>query len=140
MLKILFTIDTEFWLDHFNHDKRYLRQAIDRYVYGKSPSGDYGIGLQAKILNDNGLKGCFFVESLCAHEFGVEPLAEIVDCITESKGEVQLHLHTEWNDEKRASKLIIPDQQFQNISDFSLDNQDKLIALGLENLKKAGAS
>src|SRR5262249_8472866 len=51
--------------------------------------------------------------------------------------EVQLHVHTEWLQWLRKSPL--PGRVGENLKDFTLDEQTRLIELGLEQLRACGA-
>jgi len=105
MVKVYFTVDVEIWCGWEDLDARFP-DAFRRYIYGPTPSGQFGLPMTLKALSDYGLKGVFFVESLFASKFGVAPLAEIVDLISSSGQEIQLHAHPEWADE--AVKPILP--------------------------------
>jgi hypothetical protein len=92
-----------------------------------------------KVLADYGLKGVFFVESLFASRFGVAPLAEIVDLISRSDQEIQLHAHPEWADE--AVEPILPHRHVKTplLRTFSASDQLLLISRARDLLIRGGA-
>lgn len=139
MVKVFFTVDTEIWCDSWSNLDGSFPSAFKRYVYGPTKGGNYALPFLLETLNDHGLIGVFFVECLFSCRFGDDPLKEIVGLIQAAGQEVQLHLHTEWVDE--AVKPLLPDvlSKRQFLSQFSLDEQIKLIRKGLELLSSAGA-
>lgn len=138
-LDVLITVDTELWCDGWVDIDVKFPNAFRRYIYGATPSGDYGLPFQLKLLNDHGLKAVFFVEPLFALRFGLAPLEEIVGLIRDAGQSVELHLHTEWVDE--STTPVFPDQtgKRQHIQHFSLDEQRHLLETGRNLLEQAGA-
>lgn len=63
----------------------------------------------------------FFVEPLFPARFELQPLEEVVRLIQDARQEVQLHLHTEWVDEVRASLLPSIRSKWQHLRYFDLD-------------------
>jgi hypothetical protein len=138
-LKVFFTVDVEVWCDGWDDIDRKFAAAFQRYVYGTTPRGEYGLPYKIRLLNDHGLKGVFFVESLFASRFGCNALAEIVELLANGKQEVQLHVHTEWVDESIEPILAGEREKRQHLSQFSRDEQTALIAAGAKLLHQAGA-
>lgn len=138
MLKVFFTVDVEVWCDGWDDIDRKFAAAFKRYVYGATPRGDYGLPYKIRLLNDHGLKGVFFVESLFAARFGPCALAEIVGLLADGNQEVQLHLHTEWVDESIQPLLDGTRGKRQHMSHFTLDEQTSLIATAGKLLAQAG--
>jgi len=138
VLDVLLTCDTEIWCDDWNAIDAQFPSAFDRYVYGRTPRGSYGLPFQVRLLREHGLRGVFFVEPLFAARFGVAPLREIVDIVKQGQQEVQMHLHTEWADEARPALLPSMDGKRQHLRYFSADEQAALIRAGMWLLGEAG--
>lgn len=138
MLNVFFTVDVEIWCDGWHDIDAKFPEAFSRYIYGRTPRGDYGLSYQLRLLRDHGLTGVFFVEPLFAARFGPEPLAEITGLIREHGHEIQLHLHTEWVDEAKEPLLHRNDGKKQFLHYFDLEDQTTLIATGLRLLDKTG--
>lgn len=137
-MNILLTFDIEIWCNGWKSLDADFPAAFQRYVYGRSPAGDYALPKTLEILNRHELKGVFFVEPLFAARFGVEHLAEITKLITDAGQEVQLHLHPEWTDEIRPRLIPDSDRKRQHLSYYSLDEQRALIGHGLRLMREAG--
>jgi len=137
MLNVFFTVDVEIWCGSWKNLDENFPQAFQRYVYGHTPSGEYGLRHKLKTLREHGLLGVFFIEPLFAARFGIAPLAEIVGLVREHGHEVQLHLHPEWVDEAREPLLAQVNRKKQFLRDFSLTEQTALIAAGLKLIEKA---
>ncbi len=135
--KVLLTVDTEFWPHQQYATDGDYRSDFERDVLGRTPAGDFGIGYQARLLADLGLTATFFVESLAVNAAGHEYLSETVDVLQDAKQDVQLHIHTEWQqwtEDRSVAGLG------NNIHDFPLNDQKQLIAQSLEHLLAAGAA
>jgi len=137
-LNTLYTVDTEVWPRCNNWKNEQLEKDIARDIYGATPKGQFGIQYQADMLNQYNLKGVFFVEALFACEVGITPLKRIVDTLQSSGHEVQLHIHTEWL-KFSEKKILSSAKTASNMKDLSLNDQQNLIEIGLNNLHKAGA-
>lgn len=137
MLNVYLTIDVEVWCDGWIDIDRKFPEAFRRSVYG--PEGQHGLCAQLNMLSDHGLRSVCFVEPLFAGRFGHEPLAEVVDLIERAGHETQLHLHTEWVDEAHAPVLAVPDGKRQHLHQFDLDDQTRLMQVGIDWLQQAGA-
>jgi hypothetical protein len=138
MMNVLLTVDVEVWCGGWDRLDERFSDAFQRYVYGPTQFGCYGLPLELAILRDHGLRGVFFTESLFAARFGQGALQEIVGLIREARQEVQLHLHTEWADEARPIIFKSDTTKRQFIRDFTLDEQVQLIELGSALLRVAG--
>lgn len=138
MLDVFFTVDVEVWCGGWENIDEKFPASFQRYVYGKTPQGDYGLPYQLHLLKEHNLLGVFFVEPLFAARFGLAPLEEIVGLLQQGGQEVQLHMHTEWVNE--AKHPILPDviKKRQFMRHFSLAEQQVLIATGVEFLAKTG--
>jgi hypothetical protein len=139
-LDVFITVDTEVWCGSWSDLDARFPDAFQRYVYGRTARGDYALPVQFRILNEHGLTAAFFVEPLFSLRFGSGPLEEIVGLVQEAKQEVQLHLHTEWVDE--FAEPIFPEirEKRQFLHMFDLAQQTKLIQVGLDALRRAGAN
>ena len=91
------------------------------------------------LLADHGLNAVFFVESLFASRFGVAPLAEIVDLISSSNQEIQLHVHPEWADEALEPILQGHGAKRPLFRMYSAADQSLLIAHARDLLLHSGA-
>ena len=138
MLDVFVTVDVEIWCDSWHGMDEKFPRAFERYIYGPTPTGQYGLPYQLSVLNNHGLAGVFFVESLFSTRFGPEPLAEIVDLIARAGQEMQLHLHTEWVDEASQPLLGNVQGKRQRLRHFSLEEQTELISIGKRLLQQAG--
>ena len=69
-------------------DERFS-DAFQRYIYGPTQFGHYGLPLELAILRDHGLHGVFFTESLFAARFGQGALQEIVGLIRDARQEMK---------------------------------------------------
>lgn len=140
MLDVFLTVDVELWCDGWHDIDAKFARAFERYVYGPTPTGQYGLPYQLAVLGDHGLAGVFFVEPLFSARFGSGPLAEIVNLIGQAKQEMQLHLHTEWVDEAVTPLLFNVREKRQHLRYFSLDEQTQLISIGKRLLEQAGVA
>lgn len=138
MLNVFLTVDVEVWCGGWRDIDRKFADAFRRYVYGRTPKGDYGLPYQIETLNARGLTASFFVEPLFATRFGLEPLAEIVGLIRDGGQDVQLHLHPEWIDESKQRILENATGKRARLSDYTLREQKVLIAEGRRLLAEAG--
>lgn len=139
VLKVLITTDVEIWPERWGKlGSDDLQLAMDRYIHGRTARGDYGLPFQLRLLNEHGLHGVFLVETLFTHGFGIEPLHEIVALIQDAGHEVQLHLHPEWID--KFDTPILPQLRGYNMHQYPLDEQQRLLEIGLHALAAAGAS
>ena len=139
-MNVLFTFDVEIWCNSWATLDDDFPASFERYVFGRSAHGDYALPKTLEVLDNNGLRGIFFVEPLFAARFGIEPLATIIGLIQDAGHEIQLHLHPEWTDEARPPLLSGTSGKRQLLSDYRADEQRLLIGRGLELLQTAGAA
>ncbi len=138
MLNLFLTIDVELWPRSWDRlGPADAREAYARYIVGRTPRGDYGLGFQLGLLREHGLRAVCFVEPLFSVGWGEAMLADIVGLINDAGHEVQLHLHAEWHD--KFPQALLPGRTGLNLRDFGLEDQHHLLALGLERLRRAGA-
>ena len=140
MLNVFLTVDVEIWCNGWVGIDTRFPDAFQRYVYGRTDRGEFGLRYQADLLKEHGLVGVFFVEPLFSGRFGPEPLAEIVALLREREQEIQLHLHTEWVDEWPTPMFADDRGKQQFLQLFSRDEQRLLIADGMRRLQHAGAA
>lgn len=137
VLDVFLTADVEIWCDSWVDLDCKFPEAFQRYIYG--PHGKYGLPYQLAILAEHGLVGTFFVESLFATRFGLDPLAEIVGLLQAHDQEIQLHVHPEWVSESTKPLLAHVRERERLLRSFSVEEQTLLIAEGLRLLTQAGA-
>jgi hypothetical protein len=93
MLQVFFTIDTECSMGGAWEDPRYTPVSPERAVLGKIGSEYFGIPRIMDILEENGLRGTFFIEVFAGMN-GLQPgLSEAYSQIVKRGHEAQLHLH-----------------------------------------------
>lgn len=139
MVGVFITIDTEIssplgpaWRTHG------LQHELERDVFGRTAEGPFGIEYQMEVFDRHRLKATFFVEALFAAEGGIEPLRAMVDSVRGRGHDVQLHLHTEWLSRFGTNPLGV--KTGQHIRDFGVEDQARLLRLGLAHMEQAGAS
>ncbi|HQE39708.1 MAG TPA: hypothetical protein PLC55_10460 [Zoogloea sp.] len=137
-MNVYLSFDIEVWCGGWNDLDGKFPASFERYVYGRSPKGDYALPKTLEILARNGLKGVFFVEPLFAARFGVDALAVIVDLIRAGGHDIQLHLHPEWADELRPLPFAGANRKRQHLAFYTLDEQIALIRLGLDLMAQVG--
>ena len=139
-LHTLLTFDIELWCGGWKDMDARFPAAFRRYIYGPSRAGNYALPKTLEMLDSHGLKGVFFVEPLFATHFGLEPLAEIVSLIQDAGQEIQLHLHTEWQDEAKQPLIVKHKPKRQHLHMYNTAEQTALIAHGLKLLREVGAA
>ena len=140
LMNVYLTVDTELWCDGWHDIDAKFPAAYQKYIVGKTSSGDYGLPFQLKLLQEHALKAVFFVEPLFATRFGIQPLNEMVHLIQEYGQSIELHLHTEWIDESKQKLFPHIKEKREHIKYFSLEEQIELIALGKQLLLEAGCN
>ena len=135
---VYITIDTEVWPDSLPSGSSDLNRVYDEDVYGVTPSGEFGIRFQMDILDAFNLRAVFFLESLVASAVGPAHLTRMVETIQSRGHDVQLHVHPEWL--RLGAQAILPNRTGQHMKDFDVEEQTRLIEVGLENLRRSGAT
>ena len=138
MLNVFFTVDTQTRCKAWGEVDLDFADAFQRYVYGPTKQGNCALPLTFEVLNDNGLVGSYFVETLFALNFGMEPLQEVVSLVKNAGHEVQLQIQPEW---VKESKIQLFDEDLPRrtvLSDFTLEQQTTLIDVGLDLFKRTG--
>lgn len=135
-MDVLLTIDTEVHPSLPGWRENGLSAELEQYVYGRTPTGEFGLEYQLRVLHRHRLKAVFFVEALFGLEVGRPSFQRIVDTIQQAGHEVQLHIHTEWLSHLRRPPL--EGRTGLHIRCFSEEEQTRLVACGLESLAAAG--
>ncbi len=134
-MNVYLTFDVELWCDGWDELDRKFPAAFARYVYGRSPKGEYALPATLAILARHGLRAVFFVEPLFSARFGERYLAEIVQMIEREGQDVQLHLHPEWTDEISPPPISDVSRKRQHLTHYSVEEQTTLLGLGLGLLR-----
>jgi hypothetical protein len=143
-LRVLITVDTEFWPQDPGFASRLRREDLNpdrdfrRDTLGEVAGGSFGVPHQLDVLERHGLRAVYFVEALAASVVGMDPLRRTVDMVREAGQSVELHLHTEWL--LAEPNEILPGRTWQHIHQFTYEEQRTLLALGRDNLVEAGSA
>jgi len=136
-MSVVITIDAEISPHTSDWRRDYGRYAAARDIYGITGSGERGLRYQLDVIERHGLKAVVFLEALSAEVLGNDLLEEVVALVKNRGHEVGLHVHTEWLPYYELP--LLGDRHGRNMSDFSEDDQVRLIDRGLENLSRAQA-
>ncbi|MGB5832304.1 MAG: polysaccharide deacetylase [Thiohalocapsa sp.] len=139
-VKVFFTVDVEVWCGSWDTLDTCFPEAYQRYIYGPTPCGNYGLPRILDQLEYHGLKGVFFTEPLFSARFGCAYLQETVGLIQGAGQEVQLHLHTEWASETSPPLLPGLTNRRQHLCYLDGADQTALIRIGRDLLGAAGAT
>lgn len=134
MLRVHLTFDVEVWCPGWRRLDETFPAAFDRYVWGRSTAGDFGLPRNLEILQRHGLTAVFFVEPLFSLRFGERYLQIIVDLIKSAGQNIQLHVHPEWIDEISPPLLENIATKRQNLTDYSLTEQIVVLSRAREAL------
>jgi hypothetical protein len=138
-MNVYLTFDIEIWCNGWNDLDRAFPSAFERYIYGHSREDGYALPKTLEILCRHGLQGVFFVETLFAARFGLDPLRRIVSLIRNADQEVQLHLHPEWTNESRQPLIENCQHKRQHLCQYTREEQTLLIGHGRRMLQEAGS-
>jgi hypothetical protein len=133
---VVITIDAEIAPHTSDWQRDCGRFAADRDLYGITELGERGLRYQLDVIERYGLRAVVFLEALSAGVLGLDLLAEVVSLVENRGHEVGLHIHTEWL--SYYKRPLLGNRYGRNMSDFSEDDQVRLIDRGLENLSRAG--
>jgi peptidoglycan/xylan/chitin deacetylase (PgdA/CDA1 family) len=136
-LKVHLSFDIEVWCKSWAALDESFSASFDRYVYGRSPRGEYALPKTLEILQRHSLVGVFFVEPLFSARFGAQHLSCITDLIQAAGQDVQLHLHPEWTDEIRPPLIEHCETKRQHLTYYSLAEQAALIGVAKRLLEAA---
>jgi hypothetical protein len=135
---VYLTIDTE--LSSRQYRRRGaagLEENFATSILGRTEAGDVGIVYQMARLDAFGLKGVFFVDPLVAVVAGQDMVKRIVHPILDAGHDVQLHAHTEWLGQAPTGPT--DGRGGQNMADFGVEDQVRILDYGMERLIEAGA-
>ena len=128
--RVLLTIDTELVWRHHAAGLGWEENFARSYE-----AAGVGVPYQLRLLNEFGLKACFFVDPMPALAFGLEPVRRMVEPILAAGQEVQLHLHPFWahlQETERSGRTT-------ELASYPYEEQLALIARARELLMEAGA-
>jgi peptidoglycan/xylan/chitin deacetylase (PgdA/CDA1 family) len=128
--RVLLTIDTELVWRHHAAGLGWEENFARSYE-----AAGVGIPYQLRLLNEFGLKACFFVDPMPALAFGLEPVRRMVEPILAAGQEVQLHLHPFWADLEQAEQR----GRTPELASFGFEEQLELLGRARELLVAAGA-
>jgi hypothetical protein len=111
---------------------------LARDLYGKTASGEYGIGYQLETLKRYGLHATYFVDPFFSMVAGSEPLKDIVTRIVDAGQDVQLHAHTEWLGDIEDPDLPVEGRLF--MWRYNESEQTAIIRTAAQKLRACGAS
>lgn len=136
MTQIVITVDTE--LSALMHQRGVSPDVnFDSSILGRCNGQDYGVGWQMERLEAHGLRAIFFVDPMPALLYGSDWLRRLVALIGSRGHEIQLHIHTEWLNWVPESP--VGGRTGQNLADFAIDDQARLLEIARDLLVAAGA-
>ncbi len=138
MLNVFFTVNTQTKCNDWAEVDLHFADDFQRSIYGHTKQGNCALPLIFDVLNEYGLAGSFFVEPLFALRFGLEPLQEEVTLVRDAGHEIQLLAQPEWVDQSTIQLFEEDLPRKALMSDLTLEQQIKLIEVGLELFKHAG--
>ncbi len=140
MTAVYITIDTEYSAGLAQTlGLRARAENFARSIACETPDGAVGILHQMTVMDENGLKGVFFIDPMPALVWGVEAIADIIRPILERGHEVQLHLHPEWLAIAGEAKNPLRGRTGRNMHEFTEAEQVTLIEWARDMLVAAGA-
>lgn len=107
MLDVYLTIDTECSMGGAWASPSRSPVTPERGILGASGARRYGTPLIMNLLEEHGLRGCFFVEMFAAAVVGEGPLSDACQAILARGHDVQLHLHPVFHYYERYRKGLI---------------------------------
>lgn len=133
---VLITVDTEHSIGGAFRDRALKPVGNEKRIFGRINGKEYGIPFIMDIADKYSIPLVFFVEVLNKYYFGEEETKGVCKYIRNRGYEIQLHLHPCWLNFKEPDpgKLRYKD----NMYDYSLDEQNKLIAEGRHLLQQHG--
>lgn len=129
-MRVHITFDVEIWCNGWDRLDESFPAAFERYVWGRSDRGEFGLPRNLAILREHGLVGVFFVEPLFSLRFGSQHLRTITSLILQAGQDVQLHLHPEWVDEIDPPPIADAARKRQHLTYYTLAEQSALLARG----------
>jgi hypothetical protein len=136
-LRVLITVDTEFWPHTTGWQQRGLADDYERDILGRTKTGEFGLRFQLDMLEAHRLKAVFFIEALSVRVTGPSYLAKTVSLVRQHQQDAQLHVHTEWLQWMQDSPLL-GRRTGQDMHCFTAAEQGMLLAEAANNLRHAG--
>ena len=121
MKQILITIDTE-----VGELGRTRADGFETFVEGIVDGQAYGYKKIIEMLDAHKASGEFFVDVYPTKQFGEERFATLCQTITKAGHGVQLHTHP----------ITAFDEKRRYLKDYTLAEQEEIIALGMERIQK----
>lgn len=139
-VNIIITCDVECWPRSGHALPGDLTKEAEYHIYGNTRSGErFGIQWQMDVMTKHGLRGVFFVESLCGTRGFRETLRQVVNSIQSSGHDVELHAHTEWF-QFPPNKSVVPHKGAQFLHTYSQEEQTQILTLAKNELEVCGAT
>lgn len=136
MLDVFLTIDTEFWCSSFCPTQEELDRAFDSYIIGVDSDENWGAIYQGEVMQDFGVKATYFLEALCTPQVCKNQTLDLVSRVQKCGHDVEIHVHTEWI--PYLSDNSLPSMRGAHLRHFTEDEQSKIIARAIRNLKDVG--
>ncbi len=138
MTAVYLTIDTEYAFRLPGADGPGTRaENFARSIRCETPAGAVGIDHQMDVLDRHGLKAVFFVDPMPALLWGTDAITDMVRPIVTRGHDVQLHCHSEWL--AYAPVGLVGGRTGRSLKDFTLADQERILAYAVEALVAAGA-
>jgi hypothetical protein len=135
MVQVLLTIDTECSMGGAWENPKYKPVDPERAILGKIGSDYYGVPRIMDILEENGLRGTFFIEVFAAMNGFHTELAKAYSGIVNRGHDVQLHLHPihyyYWMREKRHLDVETLPAEKDMIGTLPPDRQLEMLKKGI---------
>jgi hypothetical protein len=135
MTSFMITVDVEFSIGGHFQERDLNPVDQDRHIYCIIDGKDYGIGLIMTILEKHGFHGVFFIETEARFYFGEATMEKIIRSIVDRGHEVQLHVHPVFRAFEGGNKR--PEKRSDNMDDYPLEEQVRIIGEGKAFLEKA---
>jgi peptidoglycan/xylan/chitin deacetylase (PgdA/CDA1 family) len=137
-LSVLLTVDVEFYADTPDWRATNLAEQMKQHIWGITSEGEeLGLRYELEVLKRHDLRATFMVESLHTLAAGTDRLKEIVSTIGAAGQDIELHTHTEWMEPLSPSERPVAGAM-PNLADYRLDEQEKLLRIGVASLEAAG--
>ncbi|WP_019571936.1 MULTISPECIES: polysaccharide deacetylase family protein [unclassified Thioalkalivibrio] len=138
--RVHITVDTEFSIGGAFADPQGRRPIGPPSVYCERHGRSEGLGYLLETLEQYGIRGTFFVETLNTCYFGDELMGGIAREIAARGHDVQLHLHPCWTyfEQPNWSQQLQTNPPNDDITRRSEDEQVRLIRMGQDTFTRWG--